>query len=197
MMSKLPRLGLALAAITVAGACSGSKDSRFGDNGGPDASAAQPDSGTVYGDDSGPVFGSGDDAASSCALHCSADLHDVLDCNNTVVTQCPPDQGCGGSGCVAACAAATANKSTIGCDYYSVDPGTDGEANGSCFAAYIANTWTSDVTLGVEYNGMSLDIANLARIPSGQGASITYAPLPNGKLPAGQLAILFLADDPS
>jgi IgGFc binding protein len=198
MMSKRARTGLALAAISVAGACGGSKDSRFGDtapDGGgvqsPDASSGGP------GYDAGISFGSGDDSGSSCALHCSADLHDVLDCNNTVVTQCPPDQGCGGAGCVAACDAATANKSTIGCDYYSVDPGTDGEANGSCFAAYIANTWTTPVTLTVEYNGQTLDVSGMARIPSGQGSSLTYAPLPNGQLPPGQLAILFLADDPN
>ncbi len=144
--------------------------------------------------DDAPSFGDSGEGG-GCSKRCSADLHYVLDCNDAVVKMCPSDQGCGAGGsCVAACDSAKANKSTVGCDYYSVDPGTDGEANGSCFAAYIANTWTSDVTLGVEYNGMTLDVSSLARIPSGQGASITYAPLPNGKLPPGQLAILFLAD---
>jgi hypothetical protein len=32
-----------------------------------------------------------------------------------------------------------------------------------------------------------------ARLPSGSGQALTYAPLPNGQLPPGQIAILFLA----
>lgn len=133
--------------------------------------------------------------ASSGACRCSADLHSVLDCDGNIVKTCPSDQGCApGGGCVPACDSARANKSTVGCEYWSVDPGTDGEANGSCFAAYIANTWASPVTLTAEYDGKPLDISQMARIPSGQGSSLTYAPLPNGQLPPGQLAILFLAD---
>jgi hypothetical protein len=108
-----------------------------------------------------------------------------------------PSFGDAGQGGESPCDIAKANKSTVGCDYYAVDPGSDlGEA-GSCFAAYIANTWTSDVTLTVTYNGQNLDVAGLARIPSGSGANITYSPLPNGKLPAGQMAILFLANWPA
>lgn len=150
------------------------------------------------GDDSGLQTIGGDGGTNpGCATHCSADLHDVLDCNDNVVAQCPPDQGCGAGGqCVAACDAANANKSTIGCDYYSVDPGTDGEANGSCFAAYIANTWGSPVKITLEYNGTTTDAAPYAFIPTGQGQSITYASLASmgGMLPANQLAIVFLAD---
>ncbi len=80
---------------------------------------------------------------SSCNLHCSSDLHDVLDCHNNVVTTCPADQGCGGASCVAACDAAKANKSSIGCDYYSIDPDIISAGTGACFAAYIANTWNA------------------------------------------------------
>lgn len=160
----------------------------------PDASAGD---GAASDDGSNPSFGDDSGNSNSCAVHCSADLHDVVDCNNHVVTQCPPDQGCGTNGqCVAACDAANANKSTIGCDYYSVDPGTDGEANGSCFAAYIANTWGSPVKITLEYAGMMADAAPYAFIPSGQGTSITYTSLQSmgGQLPPNQLAIVFLAD---
>jgi hypothetical protein len=139
-------------------------------------------------------FGDSGDVV-SCPGHCSADLHSVLDCNNKVILTCPGDQGCGPNGqCVAACDSATANKSTIGCDYYSVDPGTDGEANGSCFAAYIANTWGSDATIKIDYNGQTVDATPYSFIPQGSGMSLTYMPLPSGKLPKGQLAIVFLAD---
>ncbi len=156
------------------------KDSTVGDTKQADTSAPH------FKYDAGPE-------GTSCSVHCSADLHDVLDCMNHVVMTCPASQGCGAGGmCVSACDSAAQNKSTVGCDYYSVDPATDGEANGACFAAYIANTWTSPVTLTVEFGGVTIPIDNLAVIPSGSGSSLTYSPLPGGTLPAGQLAILFL-----
>jgi hypothetical protein len=183
-------------AATAAG-CGSKANSGFASpNGTDDGGVARDDSGS-FADDGGSSFDDGGDDAgdAGCVTQCSADLHDVVDCQGNVLTHCPSDQGCAPDGtCIAACDAAKANKSTLGCDYYSVDPGTDGQANGSCFAAYIANTWTSDVTLTVDYAGQTLDVSKFAYIPSGQGQSITYAPLPNGKLPAGQLAILFLAD---
>jgi hypothetical protein len=96
------------------------------------------------------------------------------------------------SGGQTTCDIAMQHKSSIGCDYYSVVPGGMSEwYNGNCFAAYIANTSTNSATIQVTYNGQMLDVSGLARIPSGTGSNITYAPLPNGKLPAGQMAILF------
>ncbi len=141
--------------------------------------------------------GSGDDAGSgSCtaAQMCSADLHSVVDCNGNVVTTCGAEQGCSDGACVDACMAAAANSSSIGCDYYSVDP--DIIEPGGCFAAYIANTWNSPVMINVDYNGSPLSIDAIARIPSGQGLTLTYAPLPGGALAPGQVAILFLASLP-
>jgi hypothetical protein len=130
---------------------------------------------------------------SGCNLHCSSDLHDVLDCNDKVVTTCPPDQGCGGSGCVSACDAAKANKSSVGCDYYSIDPDIIAEGTGACFAAYIANTWNAPVSLAITWGTQTISAAQIARKPSGNGQAITYAPLTNGQLGPGEVAILFLA----
>jgi IgGFc binding protein len=151
------------------------------------ASGSGLDSGGLsLGSDSGP-----------CGPRCSADLHDILGCDGSIVRTCPPTEGCSPDGkCLPACESATVNKSTVGCDYYSVDPATDGEANGSCFAAYIANTWSGPVKLGLDYAGTSIPLDNLAVTPSGSGASLTYSPLVGGMLPAGQLAILFLNDSP-
>ena len=129
----------------------------------------------------------------ACAFRCSADLHDVLDCNGNVLQHCPADQGCGGASCVAACDSARANKSSIGCDYYSVDPDSIFLSAGACFAAFIVNTWPAPVTISVERAGQTFDVGKIARIPSGSGQSLTYAPLPNGQLPAGGVAIVFLA----
>jgi IgGFc binding protein len=142
----------------------------------------------------GNPFGNQDSGdGSSCALHCSGDLHDVLDCNNNVVTMCGPDQGCGGSGCVAACDAAKANKSSVGCDYYSIDPDIIDEGVGACFAAYVANTWNAPVALNVTWGAQTLNVSQIARVPSGNGQSLTYAPLTGGMLQPNQVAILFLA----
>ncbi len=176
-------------AITFAGC--GTGNSKFGDAGtGLDATGdlTQPDLDAFTFPEVLPADG-------GACRKCSGDLHSVLDCNDNVIQTCPSDQGCGAGGqCVAACQAAADNKSTVGCDYYSVDMAFDGESDGSCLAAYVANTWTSDVAIGVTYKGQTLNAATFARIPVGSGSSLTYQTLPNGKLPAGKVAILFLAD---
>jgi hypothetical protein len=144
--------------------------------------------------DAGDGDGAGGIDGSACeVLTCSADLHDVLDCNGNVVMTCPPDQGCGIGGCVPACQAATDNKSTIGCDYYAMSPEIISAGYGACFAAFIANTWGSPVTLTVERGGQTFPLDGFARVPSGSGMGITYAPLTNGQIQPGEVAILFLA----
>ena len=129
------------------------------------------------------------------SIHCSADLHQVLDCNENVIKTCPDDQGCApGGDCVAPCDSAAANASTIGCDFYSVVPGPEYETRGSCFAALVANTWTTPITIEVSHAGTPLDIAQIARTPEGSGQAISYSPLPNNELLPGKIAILFLSD---
>jgi hypothetical protein len=201
----MKRVTLSLAAALVVGAstfasCGGQNvNNGFGHDGG--ASSKDGTTGPGNSDGKVPVFkyDGGSETGGGCDTHCSADLHDVLDCHNTLLMTCPASEGCGPGGtCVPACQSAAANQSTVGCDYYSIVPAGGADlADGSCFAAYIANTWDGPVSLTVEYNGMSIPLDNLAVIPTGSGASITYAPLPGGMLPAGQLAILFLNDEPA
>src|SRR5205814_2882788 len=64
---------------------------------------------------------SGGDSTPGCT-QCSGDLKSVLTCgdNPQVVETCTGDQGCGPTGCINACDAAAANKSSIGCDYYAL-----------------------------------------------------------------------------
>jgi IgGFc binding protein len=125
---------------------------------------------------------------------CSADLHSITDCNGNVTMTCPGDQGCANGVCVDACASAASNSSSVGCDYYAVDPDSYISVNGSCFAAYIANTWSSPVSISVEYNGVALPIDGFARTPTGSGMALTYTPLMGGMLQPNQVAILFLAE---
>ncbi len=48
------------------------------------------------------------------------------------------------------------------------------------------------MTLSVDYDGMTYDPSMFAYIPTGVGTNIQYAPIANGAIPAGEVAILFL-----
>jgi hypothetical protein len=133
--------------------------------------------------------GGSDLAAPSCPTSCNADSRQTIDCHGQVVASCKDNEQCAQGACVAACDVAVANKSSVGCEYYAIDPDTDV----TCFAAYIVNTWSTPVTISVDFDGTALDVAQIGRIPTGTGKSITYAPLPNRQLPPGKVAILFLA----
>jgi IgGFc binding protein len=178
---------LACAVASVTAGCGSSHSSGFGDD--PDAS--------VFGAADDASFGEGGTGVQQCTgPHCSSDLHNLIDCNGQVLMTCPADQGCAGTSCVAACDSAKDNKSNIGCDYYSVDPDVILDGAGACFAAFVANTWTTPVTMTVDYGGQSLDISKFAYVPHGTGANIQYAPLVNGQIPPGQVAVFFLNRHP-
>jgi hypothetical protein len=142
----------------------------------------------------GMGFGGTGEGGEGC-LPCSSDLHSVIDCDGNVVMECPPDQGCSNGECVPACQAANDNKSSLGCDFYIVHPdvGLGFYWEGSCFAAFVTNSWGVPITLSLERNGQSLDISQVARIPSGAGQDIVYSPLPNGELAPGDVAVVFLS----
>ncbi|CAN5172026.1 hypothetical protein BH09MYX1_BH09MYX1_08820 [soil metagenome] len=158
-----------------------------------DAIFARRDAGAIDATTTDVAIDFGDSGATvdaGCPLRCSSDLHNVLDCNGVVRTTCADTDGCDPDTgqCIAACDSAKANKGSIGCDFYGVAPGA-----GSCFAIFVANTWSVPITITADYDGVPLSIPTIARIPSGNGSGITYAPLPNGQLPVGQVAILFVA----
>jgi hypothetical protein len=197
------KLRLALLAlgmsVVAAGACSASVNTHnfTGGAGGTGANGTGTGAGTATGSGGDTIsITTGTGTGTSCQTHCSPDLHSVVDCNGNTVSTCPPDQGCGAMGCVPACESAKENKSTIGCDYYSVDPDIISVAQGACFAAFVANTWGSPVTINVERGGQVLDAASFSYIPLGTGQSITYQALPGGQLPPGQVAVVFLAGMP-
>ncbi|MDI1451331.1 IgGFc-binding protein [Polyangium sp. 6x1] len=152
------------------------------------ASASSSDSGHGGGGGTGgDLLTVGSGGGGTCGAQCSADLHSVVDCNGVVQKTCPDDQACAPDlSCVPACEAAKLAKSTVGCEYYAQTTVQ------WCFALYVVNTWTSPVTLAVEANGASIDLSTYARIPTGNGQAITYAPLPNGELPPNEVAIIFL-----
>ncbi|EYF08534.1 IgGFc-binding protein [Chondromyces apiculatus] len=133
---------------------------------------------------------------------CSSDLQHVVDENGNVVETCPADQGCSEGECISACEAAAASKGSIGCDYYAPTVpfyrnGAGGTIfDGPCHAVFVANTWGRAAKLTVQRNGQALDVTSFGYIPSGSGASTTYAPLPAEGLPPGEVAVLFLSHRP-
>jgi hypothetical protein len=177
------------------GGCASTTNGGFGSS--PDGGGGNGHGGGLF--DTGPGLNLEGAAVPCSSSHCSSDLHSLVDCNGNVLKTCPPNEGCSGTSCVPACQAAEDNKSSLGCDYYAVDPDIltgPGGGKGACFVAYVANTWDSPVTLSVDYAGTTLDASTFAYIPSGSGMGITFAPLAGGMIPAGQVAILFLADLP-
>ena len=115
--------------------------------------------------------------APMCPLTCSNDLMSVVDCMGVVQTTCTSDQGCANGTCIAnPCMAAEVSKSSYGCEYYALKTAQRPEADGACFAAFVANTWSKPVHLQVEYGGQMLDPSTFAGIPTGTGQSVTYQP---------------------
>ncbi len=130
--------------------CSGNKNV-FDPDGGADDDATADEGGIIMTGDSGD--------GPTCDYRCSADLHTVVDCNNKVVMMCPDTQGCDpvSGGCIPACDSAKANRGSVGCEFYSLPPN---QGFGSCFAVYVANTWSSPVTLSVAYQNQNLPVGN-------------------------------------
>jgi hypothetical protein len=93
------------------------------------------------------------------------------------------------------CDQAKARGGTEGCEFFTIVPPGMLDVSGSCFVTVLVNPGSTPVTIGVEHDGVTLDAAAMARIPKASGDNITYEPLPSDGLPAGQMALLFLAQD--
>ena len=64
------------------------------------------------------------------------------------------------------------------------------ESQGSCYAAFVANTWNEPADITVFYKGEQKDISRSMVIPK-SGEPVTYEPLV-GPLPPGGVAVVFL-----
>jgi hypothetical protein len=157
---------------------------------GPDVGASR---------DAGPTGdGSSSDTGADCPATCSADLRQVLDCHGAVLSTCADNEGCSDGGvCADPCASAAASKSSLGCDFFTLVPPPEPSTRGSCFAVLLTNTWPVPITLDVAYQGQSLAIGGMVRRPVGSGAGLSYEPLTNGQLGAGEVAVVFLAQSAS
>ncbi|MBN9159700.1 MAG: hypothetical protein BGO98_27270 [Myxococcales bacterium 68-20] len=140
----------------------------------------------------------GDDAGElpPCLLQCSLDGRSIVrSCTGEVVETCPDQLACGAAKCQEPCAAAAADRSSNGCDFYFASPRFDPFVLQSCHATFVVNSSNQPVTLSLERAGKELDITHaLYRAVSG---STALEPL-NGPIAPGESAILFVSDrDPT
>ncbi len=172
----------------------GGKGSGFGSDGGEGDAGLD---GTV-----------GDDACAFCGFDsgtsetgtqygCSGDLREVIDGNGVVIATCPNDQGCAGGVCIPACQAAGLSKGTVGCDYVVPTPSFYTGILPPCFAIFVANNWVSPVNITVERGGTNYNVTQFGRIAQAGVAATSWAPVPTTGLPPGDVAILFMSQDPS
>jgi hypothetical protein len=123
-----------------------------------------------------------------------------------VLEQCVEPCGKGGTGeaCAAMCENPCLNtlgqNTSNGCEFYAVEMDTTPSALGTCYAVFVVNQWQTGqpAKLEVDLGGVPYtpdQLMGFARIPSGAGTGISYAPF-TGELPQNEIAILFLSRDP-
>lgn len=149
-----------------------------------------------FGGSGGSIVIDGGGASSGC-VPCSDDFTKVLNCDGSVKEVCAGAFLCGGGTCMAPCDAAAVNRSTVGCDYYAVTLDAAYSGFGGCFVAFVANTFKEPVHLQATFGSTAISLAAYAKIPKGKGLAVSYSPYdPAVGVPPGEVAILFLANDP-
>jgi len=131
------------------------------------------------------------------ALGCSADLRYVIDGNGNVQQDCWPDQGCSEGMCVAPCDAAGTSRGSVGCDFMVATPHFTTIIDPPCFAVFVANNWPKPANLAISRGGQTYDVSQFGLIPNGSNDESTWAAVPSTGLPAGEVAVLFLSQDPN
>ncbi len=128
---------------------------------------------------------------------CSDDNSAVIDCDGNTKA-CDDGMLCSMGACANACDAATANHSSVGCDYWAVDmDAAMGPPQDACYAVFVANTSKDPVHIDVSWNNETLAINTFAKLPMGAGTTLTYGAYDNtAGLAPGKVAILFLAEGP-
>jgi IgGFc binding protein len=134
--------------------------------------------------------------APSCLFQCSLDGRSVIDtCTGSVVETCRPELACGAGLCQTPCAAAAADKSSNGCEFYLQVPPSSLSTAPSCYAAYLVNPSTQPIEISLELDGKEIDISKAIFRMSPGDASLTPH---TGPIPPNESVALFLSDgDPT
>ncbi len=120
------------------------------------------------------------------------------------VFQCSSLEECKNAQCINPCVDTLGEDTSNGCEFYAnemdIVSDTGNSAKGACYAVFIVNQWKTGEPAKIEVDraGTILPIEQFARIPTGTGQSITYAPFDAATgLPQNEIAILFLSRDPA
>jgi IgGFc binding protein len=129
-----------------------------------------------------------------CLFQCSLDGRSVIDtCTRAIVETCPPERACGAGACQEPCAAATAERSSNGCEFYLQPPLFTKSSGRGCYAAYVVNTSTLPVDVSLELEGKSLDVSkSLYRTNPGDPTLLPHV----GPIAPDESAVLFVFDAP-
>jgi IgGFc binding protein len=130
--------------------------------------------------------------AETCFRQCSLDGRSIIDsCTGGVLETCADDLACGAATCQEPCAAAEADRSSNGCDFYFTKPRDLRPFISSCFATFVVNASNKPATVSLELRGEELDVSGalFRAVPN----STDLEPL-QGPIPPGESAILFVAD---
>ena len=130
--------------------------------------------------------------AGDCPLQCAIDGRAVLrSCTGEVAEVCADDQACGGAKCQEPCAAAAAEQSSNGCEFYFQSPPTWIDAPDNCYATFVVNTSSQPAEVALELDGRPLDISKaMVRTNGGDQELIPHT----GPIPPGESVILFVSD---
>jgi hypothetical protein len=155
----------------------------------------------------GPLFEGGPiDAPVECTTpsYCDpSDLQRIYRCG-VPVFECSSLEQCeereGGAQCINPCLDSLGNDTSNGCEFYALEMDLTPEAAGVCYAVFVVNQWKTGEPARIEVTrgDVVLPISQFARIPTGKGTALSYAPyLPAAGLATNQVAVLFLSRDPS
>lgn len=157
-------------------------DEGVGGAGGTAADASVPDS-------SGEAGSGGQPEA--CAPRCSEDRRRIEGCEGQFIESCDYTDLCVDAQCVNACQAAHDIRSSVGCEYFAVPMEGYVDADGGCFAVFVANTWALPAHVQISRRGFALNPQAFGFLASKDGKLAPYNATDG--IPAGQVGIFFLA----
>src|SRR5262249_16493759 len=131
-----------LAIFAAASACGDDRD-RFAN--GPGALANVPDAG-----DAGGCLFQGSLARRSGLSSCPGEAGET----------CAADLACGAGKCQEPCAAAGAEQSSNGCEFFFQSPVTYSDSPDNCYATFIVNTSAQPTEVTLERDGKALDLSS-------------------------------------
>ncbi|AKV00438.1 hypothetical protein AKJ09_07101 [Labilithrix luteola] len=134
--------------------------------------------------------------AAACPFQCSLDGRSIIrSCSGEVIETCDANKACGAAKCQEPCAAAAADQSSNGCEFYFQTPATRDLYSDSCYAAFVVNTSTQPMDFTLDLEGKALDVSKAVfRTNPGDATLISHT----GPLGPGESVVVFVSDhDPA